>query len=592
MAVAGAAGCATLRAPFLPPVPVEAAFIESDAVAWWGSTSSSEAWRLDVATRSGNALAPVDGPAGCLSRDGGDGTAGSPTDRCTSLPALRGLNGVAVIGRHLYLSGRAASGGRLLVLGIDVAVDGSIVIPSPQPCAGVDARADCALLSPATRGPLIVAPPEGHDLLLLGLGAIHRLARSPDGLLAEVPGAAGCFGGTAPPCAEAAPGGVAAGVRSIVIFDGGRRAIAFAGEALLNLRRDPATGVLSREPGAYFCVARHLSCGLSAADFGTLSVAADGSRALVGDRLYLPQQAPTCGAATAIGELETALDACSDLNGDPIRLAVVGRPAHGSARPISVRGDHQLQYTSVPGFTGIDPVVVDVTDGGQTRRTTIPVTVLPAPRVRVTSLTGATRVGRNRYWAVYPGNVRVVVRVTGAPRGTAVQGLRSGAAFQRPTFRDRPPRYIVDSQSGVRTAEIVARLALVRAPRRTGTVLEVAPRFEFDSTYRIVDGVLVLGGTMTPKEAIRAGTLVLERRVGSRFRRIGRVAVDRRGRLAVRAPAPGRYRVLFLPRRGGHWAFVFWRLNLLAATVAPRAGAAAPSVGPVAHGPVGPAAIE
>jgi hypothetical protein len=109
--------------------------------------------------------------------------------------------------------------------------------------------------------------------------------------------------------------------------------------------------------------------------------------------------APTNTAPLAVDDAATALSGTpmvvpvlvndTDGEGDPLAVAAVSDPGHGTATPVP----GGVEYTTDPGFTGVDSFSYRVTDpAGATAEATVTVTVTLPPGVRDVVLTAPSSV--------------------------------------------------------------------------------------------------------------------------------------------------------------------------------------------------------
>ncbi len=514
--------------------------------------------RVDVMTTTPEGLVPVTGAGGCLSRDGTDGVGGS---------CVRVARGVGALG-VVPLAGRVAvlsqvtdpRCGACTEVALFPVVPGTGAIEDVAPrCIGV---ADGCLEPHATgRSAFTVqATDEQTGLVVVGDRAADVIAFDGTGAPRQAACATkdGSLGCTA--VGHGISATVAAGAVLGFATDDGVVAL---------LDREPSTEALTPRTGLDACLGWRAPChrALRRQASARAWLRPDGAGYIVDPDLGMldlaPQAAPACRPGFAIetwsGAERTAVAPCADPNGDPVGYRVVAQPRIGSLR------------TTADGaiFRGVPH-----DDGGRVRADR-PLGRRPrsdggrrgarGAAARAAHRSGAAR-ATARPLPRRAGLQRALRR--GAPAEREVPGRPGPPGARRPgrgrRRRTRAPdrraeRRRVVRDHHVERAHAPARSVRVRGRDRHATdellpgnaYILVSPSIRFDEFYRIEGDELVLRGRILPQRAARLGAMRSEVLVGRRWRRLARVPLSPGGRFALRTPRPGRFRIVWLPRRRG-----------------------------------------
>jgi len=217
------------------------------------------------------ALAQLPGANGCVNGDGSEG--------CRTGVALDGAAGLAISpdGRTAYV---AAYGSRAVtVLDRDPATGGLSPRPGPRGCVSepiLDEEADepeeeaepvpqCAAETGIDNPFRLVVSPDGRDVYALSARTLAVFRRGASGMLSQAPAPSGCFSddGSEGDCSTLP---LLNGSAGIAISPDGRNvyiASVFS-NAIVALRRNPATGRLTQLPGSAGCVSADADDGCAA----------------------------------------------------------------------------------------------------------------------------------------------------------------------------------------------------------------------------------------------------------------------------------------------------------------------------------------
>jgi 6-phosphogluconolactonase (cycloisomerase 2 family) len=236
--------------------------------------------------------------------------------------------------------------------------------------------------------PILISPNGGTLYTTstgLGFAVFHV---NPDGTLTQLPGIAGC---TTADGKDNTGASTCTTGRAISLPYGGvispdGRSLYFSqndvppgGVAAFSL--DPAGGIAQQLQGLNGCI---ISGGLAGActdgtalgDAYGMSISPDGrfvyqasnADTFAGLAIFKRETGPSCNAASATTSFGAAVSVslkCADPDGDPVTLAIVGKPAHGALSAIHA-ANGTVTYTPAIGFRGADSFIFSASDGVNT----------------------------------------------------------------------------------------------------------------------------------------------------------------------------------------------------------------------------------
>jgi 6-phosphogluconolactonase (cycloisomerase 2 family) len=389
---------------------------------------------------------------------------------------------IAPDGTSLYVT---SSAGTLTAFQRDVAGGTLTQQPLGSGCFSDNALGDCVTLGGLARASSVVVSASGTSVLVASTDddAVLSFKRDPaSGVLTRV----SCVSGNPAATAGCTPSALVVGPRGVALRPDGLVAwvAASRGDSIVTLQLDPASGTLTPTTGTGGCLRRQASVDCRAAraldDPRAFAVSSDGLHVYAvgnqsdGIAVLGPQLPPNClkvRSTTVANVARSIVLACSDPNGDPITLTVVGKPKHGSLGGLS-KSTNAVPYRPAPGYVGADSFTYTATDGLD-----VSLPGVASVNVKLPPKAPLVRIRTARTHLLQGSRIHVLVECPATAIGACriathlvVSGRTAGYGFAR-LARRTTGRVVVraDGVTGRRKVQVVDT---VRAASRRATVVK------------------------------------------------------------------------------------------------------------------------